>query len=33
MRLLGWRHHRLIDTRCPDNRNFARIGPSFTPSL
>ena len=33
MRLLGWRHRRLIDTRCRDNRNLARVGPSFTPSL
>jgi hypothetical protein len=33
MRLLGWRHCRLIDTQCRDNRNFARIGARFTPSL
>jgi hypothetical protein len=33
MRLLGRRHRRLIDTRCRDNRNYARFGASFTPSL
>jgi hypothetical protein len=33
MRLLGWRHRRLIDTRRRDNCNFARFGASFTPSL
>ena len=33
MRLLARRHHRLIDTRRRDNRNFARFGASFTPSL
>jgi hypothetical protein len=33
MRLLGWRHRRLIDTRRRDNCNFARFGASFTPSF
>jgi hypothetical protein len=33
MRLFGRHRHRLIDTRCRDNRNFARFGGSFTPSF
>ena len=33
MRLLARRHYRLIDARHRNNRNFARFGTSFTPSL
>jgi hypothetical protein len=33
MSLLARRHHRLIDTRCRDNRNVASFGAIFTLSL